>query len=181
MADIKQLKKQSEDLIKELIDQADLKENDILVIGGSSSEIAGGTIGKDSSLDIGEAVIGEFLKIARDKKINLAIQCCEHLNRALVVENQVALANNLEIVSVLPALDAGGAFSVAAYKQMKNPVMVEHIRAKAGLDIGDTEIGMHVKFVQVPLRLKTKYIGHARATALKSRPKLIGGVRAKYE
>ena len=89
--------------------------------------------------------------------------------------------NNFEIVSVVPALHAGGAMSVAAFSQMKNPVVIEHVIAKAGIDIGDTEIAMHVKFVQVPLRLKEKYIGDARVTALKSRPKLIGGVRAIYE
>lgn len=178
---MEKIKEQVINAISELIEEADLKENDILVLGGSTSEIAGGTIGKNSSSDIGSTVIKEVLKITEYKKIKLAVQCCEHLNRALVVERELAEKNNLEIVSVIPALNAGGALSVAAFKQMKDPVLVEHITAKAGIDIGDTEIGMHVRFVQVPLRLKEKYIGKARVTALKSRPKLIGGVRAIYE
>ena len=181
MQDINKIKEQTINVINELIDEASLKENDILVLGGSTSEIGGGTIGKDSSLEIGSAVIKEVLNITGKENINLAVQGCEHLNRALVIEREVAEKNNFEIVSVIPALHAGGAMSVAAFSQMKDPVMIEHVIAKAGVDIGDTEIGMHVKFVQVPLRLKEKYIGKARVTALKSRPKLIGGVRAIYE
>ncbi len=181
MQDINKIKEQTINVISELIKEADLKENDILVLGGSTSEIGGGSIGKDSSLEIGNAVIKEVLNITGKENINLAVQGCEHLNRALVIEREVAEKNNFEIVSVIPALHAGGAMSVAAFSQMKDPVMIEHVIAKAGVDIGDTEIGMHVKFVQVPLRLKEKYIGKARVTALKSRPKLIGGVRAIYE
>ncbi|WP_394012089.1 TIGR01440 family protein [Anaerococcus cruorum] len=181
MQDINKIKEQTINVISELIKEADLKENDILVLGGSTSEIGGGSIGKDSSLEIGNAVIKEVLNITSKENINLAVQGCEHLNRALVIEREVAEKNNFEIVSVIPALHAGGAMSVAAFSQMKDPVMIEHVIAKAGIDIGDTEIGMHVKFVQVPLRLKEKYIGKARVTALKSRPKLIGGVRAIYE
>lgn len=179
--DLEKIREQTINAVSELIEKADLESGDILVLGGSTSEIMGGEIGKDSSLEIGQLVIGEVLKILDDKKINLAVQGCEHINRALVVEKEVAKANNLEIVSVIPALHAGGAMSLAAYQKMQNPVMVEHIVARAGIDIGDTEIGMHVKFVQVPLRLKEKHIGKARVTALKSRPKLIGGKRAIYK
>lgn len=179
--ELEEIRVQTINAVSELIEKADLESGDILVLGGSSSEIMGGEIGKDSSLEIGQLVIGEVLKILDKKKINLAVQGCEHINRALVVEKEVAKANNLEIVSVIPALHAGGAMSLAAYQKMQNPVMVEHIVARAGIDIGDTEIGMHVKFVQVPLRLKEKHIGKARVTALKSRPKLIGGQRAIYK
>lgn len=179
--ELEDIREQTINAVGELIEKANLESGDILVLGGSSSEIMGGEIGKDSSLEIGQLVIGEVLKILDKKKINLAVQGCEHINRALVVEKEVAKANNLEIVSVIPALHAGGAMSLAAYQKMQNPVMVEHIVAHAGIDIGDTEIGMHVKFVQVPLRLKEKYIGKARVTALKSRPKLIGGQRAIYK
>lgn len=179
--ELEEIREQTINAVSELIEKADLESGDILVLGGSTSEIMGGEIGKDSSLEIGQLVIGEVLKILDDKKINLAVQGCEHINRALVVEKEVAKANNLEIVSVIPALHAGGAMSLAAYQKMQNPVMVEHIVARAGIDIGDTEIGMHVKFVQVPLRLKEKHIGKARVTALKSRPKLIGGKRAIYK
>ena len=179
--ELEEIREQTINAVSELIEKSDLESGDILVLGGSSSEIMGGEIGKDSSLEIGQLVIGEVLKILDKKKINLAVQGCEHINRALVVEKEVAKANNLEIVSVIPALHAGGAMSLAAYQKMQNPVMVEHIVAHAGIDIGDTEIGMHVKFVQVPLRLKEKHIGKARVTALKSRPKLIGGQRAIYK
>lgn len=179
--ELEEIREQTINAVSDLIEKADLESGDILVLGGSTSEIMGGEIGKDSSLEIGQLVIGEVLKILDKKKINLAVQGCEHINRALVVEKEVAKANNLEIVSVIPALHAGGAMSLAAYQKMQNPVMVEHIVARAGIDIGDTEIGMHVKFVQVPLRLKEKHIGKARVTALKSRPKLIGGQRAIYK
>lgn len=181
MQNLENIKKQVANALSELIEAADLKKDDILVLGGSSSEIIGGTIGKDSSLEVGEAVIDEFLKILRRREIYLAVQACEHINRALVVERDLAKDRNLEIVSVIPALHAGGSLSVNAYKKFDDPVVVEHIVADAGIDIGDTEIGMHVKFVQVPLRLCEKYIGKARVTALKSRPKLIGGARAIYE
>jgi TIGR01440 family protein len=181
MINLDEIKKASKNIVNEVIEEAELKEGDILVLGASSSEINGGNIGKDSSQEIGDAVIEEFLSILNDKKIYLAVQGCEHINRALVVEKELAIKQGFEIVSVLPALHAGGAMSVAAFNKMKNSVMIEHIVADAGIDIGDTEIGMHVRFVQVPLRLKEKYIGKARVTALKSRPKLIGGKRAIYE
>ncbi len=180
MAKLDNIKEEAKKALEELIRAADLKEGELLVLGASSSEIAGGNIGKDSSQEIGNIIIEEFLRILNNKKINLAVQGCEHINRALVVERNVALSHDFEIVSVIPALHAGGAMSVAAYNKMQDPVVIEHVIADAGIDIGDTEIGMHVKFVQVPLRLGEKYIGQARVTALKSRPKLIGGQRAVY-
>jgi uncharacterized protein (TIGR01440 family) len=175
------IKDQTRRALLELIEKASLKENDIFVLGGSSSEVQGGQIGKNSSLEIGETIIKEVLEILNEKKIYLAVQGCEHINRALVVERELAEKKDLEIVSVVPALHAGGSMALAAYKYMKDPVMVEHIVAKAGMDIGDTEIGMHVKFVQVPVRLSIKEIGKAHLTALSSRPKLIGGERAVYK
>lgn len=181
MENIEKIKLQCKNAINDLLEQADLKEGDILVLGGSSSEIVGGNIGKDSSKEVGEVIISEILSILSPLKINLAVQGCEHINRSLVVERKLSEAKDLDIVSVIPALNAGGSFSVAAYSKMDDPVMVEHIIADAGIDIGDTEIGMHVRFVQVPLRLDEKYIGEARVTALKSRPKLIGGARAQYK
>lgn len=175
------IKDQTRRALLELIEKASLKENDIFVLGGSSSEVQGGQIGKNSSLEIGETIIKEVLEILNEKKIYLAVQGCEHINRALVVERELAEKKDLEIVSVVPALHAGGSMALAAYKYMKDPVMVEHIVAKVGMDIGDTEIGMHVKFVQVPVRLSIKEIGKAHLTALSSRPKLIGGERAVYK
>ena len=180
MVDLEKIREETKNVVKEIIKEAELKEGDLLVLGGSTSEVVGGNIGKDSSKEVGEVIIKTFLDELRDKKINLAVQGCEHINRALVVEKEVAEARGFEIVSVIPAFHAGGALAVAAYNSYKNPVMVEHITAKAGVDIGDTEIGMHVKFVQVPVRLTQKTIGKARVTTLKSRPKLIGGDRAQY-
>ena len=120
------------------------------------------------------------LAILDEKGIHLAVQGCEHVNRVLVGERQVAEQFGLEIVSVLPTLHAGGSGQLAAFKSMKDPVEVEFIKAHAGLDIGDTVIGMHVKNVQVPIRPLLREIGHAHVTALASRPKLIGGARAQY-
>lgn len=181
MENLDKIRQQVHKALVEVIDASRIGEDNILVLGGSTSEIVGGNIGKDSSLEVGEVVIDEFLNVLSKRKIHLAVQGCEHINRALVVEKEVAKANNLEIVSVIPALHAGGSLAVNAYKKFNDPVVVEHIIADAGIDIGDTEIGMHVKFVQVPLRLKEKHTGKARVTALKSRPKLIGGQRAIYK
>ena len=164
----------------ELIEKAELKKGDLVVLGCSTSEVVGGYIGKDSSLETGEVIVKTIYKILNEHQINLAIQGCEHINRALTIEKEVALKHNFEIVSVVPALHAGGACSYVAYGLFKDPVVVEHIVAQAGLDIGDTSIGMHVKHVQVPLRLSLKELGCAHMTFLKTRPKLIGGPRAQY-
>ena len=181
MENLEIIREQVHKALLEVIDVSGIGEDDILVLGGSTSEIVGGKIGKDSSLEVGEVVIDEFLKILNERKIHLAVQGCEHINRSLVVERKLAKDRGFEIVSVIPALHAGGSLAVNAYKKFNDSVVVEHIIADAGIDIGDTEVGMHVKFVQVPLRISEKYIGNARITALKSRPKLIGGKRAKYQ
>lgn len=166
---------------EELLSLANLEENDIFVVGCSTSEIQGGTIGKNSNMEIGETVIKTLKEILDKHKILLAVQCCEHLNRAIVVEKKTAKQYQLEEVTVIPQMKAGGGAATSAYALFDEPVVVEKITAKAGLDIGDTFIGMHVKFVQVPVRLQTKSIGEAHLTALRSRPKLIGGERAVYK
>lgn len=178
---LEEIRQESRLAITELLKKASLKEGDIVVLGGSSSEVLGSTIGKNSSEEIGFAVVEEMLKVIKENKLYLAVQGCEHINRALVIEREIAEKKDFELVSVVPALHAGGSMSMAAYKLMEDPVMIEHVVAKAGLDIGDTSIGMHVKFVQVPVRLSIKEIGKAHLTALRSRPKLIGGQRAVYE
>ncbi len=150
------------------------------MLGLSSSEVAGGVIGKNSSAEIGEVIVKSILDELNQRGIHLAVQGCEHLNRALAVERQVAEDKDLEIVNVLPSLHAGGSGQVAAFKLMKDPVEVEEILAHAGLDIGDTSIGMHIKRVQVPLVPIQRELGGAHVTALASRPKLIGGARASY-
>ncbi len=179
--DLEKIKEETIAALNELLEAASLKAGDILVLGCSTSEVSGGVIGKASNEEAGRTIVSALLSVLEPKGIFLAVQGCEHINRALVIEKESQEKYGFEEVSVVPALHAGGAASLAAYNLFKSPVMIEHVRAHAGIDIGDTEIGMHVKFVQVPVRLKTKYIGSARLTALKSRPKLIGGERAVYE
>ena len=166
--------------VRELVDVAKLQVGDLLVVGTSTSEIVGESIGKASNEAVGYTIVESILNELRPKQIYLAQQACEHLNRALLVEREYALTHHLEIVNVKPALDAGGAACVAAYQLAQDPVMVEFVQAEAGLDIGDTLIGMHVKHVQVPVRLKVKQIGQAHVTAASSRGKYIGGPRANY-
>ncbi|MFV0559361.1 MAG: TIGR01440 family protein [Enterococcus sp.] len=167
-------------MVSDILSEANLSKGDIFVLGCSTSEVVGGKIGKNSSAEVGQWIIETLLAILEPKGIYLAVQGCEHLNRALVVERSIASTKDLEIVSVVPALHAGGACSVAAFDQFKNPVEVEHIVAQAGIDIGDTSIGMHIKHVQVPVRPKQNTLGAAHVTALRSRPKYIGGPRAEY-
>ncbi|WP_297079849.1 TIGR01440 family protein [uncultured Enterococcus sp.] len=167
-------------LVEEVLQAGSLTAGNLFVLGCSTSEVTGGVIGKHSSKEVGEWIIEAILAVLKPKGIFLAVQGCEHLNRALVVEEEYAEAHELSIVSVVPQLHAGGACSVAAFEQFTHPVEVEHVVAKAGIDIGDTAIGMHVKHVQVPFRPSIKTIGSAHVTALTSRPKYIGGPRAHY-
>jgi len=176
-----EIKKQSRDAVTELIELSGLRGGQILAVGCSSSEIVGEKIGKGSVPEAAKAVFEGIYPILKDKGIYLAAQCCEHLNRALVVEREVSEKYNLEIVAAIPQPKAGGSFATAAYEGFADPVLVEGISAHAGLDIGATLIGMHLKRVAVPLRLAVKTIGEAPVTAAKTRPKYIGGSRAKYE
>lgn len=167
-------------IVLDVLDKAALVEGDIFVLGLSSSEVVGGHIGQNSSLEVGQVIVKTILDILEEKGIFLAVQGCEHLNRALVVERALADKKDLEIVNVLPTLHAGGSGQLAAFQYMKDPVEIEFIVAQAGLDIGDTAIGMHVKHVQIPIRPILKELGAAHVTALASRPKLIGGARSAY-
>ena len=151
----------------------------LLVIGGSSSEIAGGVIGHNSTYELGEALANAVIDRAEKDGFACAFQCCEHLNRALVVEHEAV--PNGEIVNVLPQPKAGSSFATAAYKAFRHPVALEEIHADAGLDIGGTLIGMHLKKVAVPVRLKQNRIGQAIVLAARTRPKFIGGERAIYD
>ena len=164
----------------ELTERAALKAGDLLVVGCSSSEIIGGMIGHSSSPETGKAVADTILRFCNERGIYLAAQCCEHLNRALIIEATAAEKFGYDEVCVIPQPKAGGSFATAVYQGMEHPVAVEHIRAKAGLDIGGTMIGMHLREVAVPLRLQVKTIGEASVAAARTRPKLIGGVRAHY-
>ena len=176
----KELKDQLTEIVNDVLAEAHLKKGDLFVLGCSTSEVVGGHIGKNSSAEVGQWIIRTLKELLDPKEIALAVQGCEHLNRALVIERTVAEAKNFEIVSVVPALHAGGACSVAAFDQFNDPVEVEHVVGQAGIDIGDTSIGMHIKHVQVPVRPRLKTLGQAHVTALRSRPKYIGGPRANY-
>jgi uncharacterized protein (TIGR01440 family) len=178
--DLELIKAQTRQVTEDVVERSNIKKGQVFVLGLSSSEVIGGVIGKNSSAEVGEAIVASILEVLNPLGVNLAVQGCEHVNRALVVEEEVAEAKDYEIVSVVPNLHAGGSGQVAAFKYYDNPVEVEHIVAHAGLDIGDTSIGMHVKHVQVPLRPVLREIGAAHVTALASRPKLIGGARADY-
>ena len=174
------IKQQAESAVNELIAAAGLKKGELVVIGCSSSEIVGRKIGKGSSPEAAKEVVEAIMPILESHGLLLAAQCCEHLNRALIVERATAEKFGYEIVCVKPQPKAGGSFATAVYERMDDPVAVEFIKASAGLDIGGTLIGMHLKHVAVPLRLDTKYIGEAAVQAARTRPKLIGGERAVY-
>ena len=170
---------QAKAVITELIEKAKLKKGDIVVIGCSTSEIVGSKIGTNSSPDTAKVVFEAIYEVILEKGLYLAAQCCEHLNRAIVVERQaVPFA---ETVNVIPQPKAGGSFATQAYQHFKDPVIVEEIKADAGLDVGSTLIGMHLKKVAVPLRLENRTIGEATVVAARTRPKLIGGARAVYD
>ena len=172
---------QAKQAVTELLDVAGLKAGDLFVVGCSSSEMVGARIGKGSSLEAAQAAFAGIYPVLQERGIELAVQCCEHLNRALVVERDVAEAHGFEIVNAIPQLHAGGSFAMTAWGNFKDPVLVETIVADAGLDIGGTLIGMHLKKVAVPVRLKQNRIGQAIVLAARTRPKFIGGERAIYD
>ena len=172
-------KKQAYEAAAELIERAHLVPGQILVVGCSSSEVLGEHIGHNSSLEAAEAVFEGIYSAVQEKGIWLAAQCCEHLNRSLIIER--AALPGADIVNVIPQPKAGGSFATTAYKRFADPVAVEEIRADAGLDIGDTFIGMHLKKVAVPVRLALKSVGQAHLTAARVRPKYVGGGRAVYD
>lgn len=162
-----------------LCEKANLHAGQLVVVGCSTSEICGSRIGSDSRPEVANVVFDAIYGELKSRGIYLAAQCCEHLNRALIVER--AAAGNADIVNVVPQPKAGGSFATAAYHAFSDPVALEHIRADAGLDIGGTLIGMHLKEVAVPLRLGIDHIGSAILLAARTRPKFIGGSRAIYD
>ena len=174
------LKAQLTDVFESLKQQSKFEKGKILVVGCSSSEIVGSRIGTNSDLDVGHTVASTMLELCSENNLYLAAQCCEHINRALVVERECALKYGFEIVSVVPQKKAGGSFATETYKLMKDPVCVEFIKADYGMDIGQTMIGMHMKHVCVPVRLNPNKVGETFVSGARVRPKLIGGERAKY-
>ena len=178
---LEKIKNDSIVAVSELLATANLKAGDIFVIGCSSSEMVGEKIGTHSSVDAANALADAVLPLLKEKGVHIAVQCCEHLNRALILESAVAEKYGYEPVNVMPQPKAGGSFATAVWQRLDAPVAVEHIRAHAGLDIGGTLIGMHLREVAVPVRLSVKHIGEAPILCARIRPKFIGGCRAVYD
>lgn len=181
MDDLKQIREQIRSVLADFQKQASLQAGQLFVVGCSTSEVRGAKIGTSGTMEVAQALFDELERFRDETGISLVFQCCEHLNRALVMERETAQKHSLELVSVIPVRSAGGALATHAYHSMKDPVVVEFVKADAGIDIGDTFIGMHLKHVAVPVRTNLKQIGGAHITMAKIRPKLIGGARAVYE
>ena len=176
-----QITEQAKTVVTELLEQAKLKPGSLLVIGCSSSEMVGQRIGKGSSMEAAQAAFKGIYPVLQQQGIHLAVQCCEHLNRSLIMEREVAEARGYEIVNVMPQPHAGGSFAVTAWNTFKDPVAVETIVADAGIDIGSTLIGMHLRRVAVPVRTSVKFIGEAVVVCARTRAKYVGGPRAIYQ
>ena len=175
-----EITKQTEIVVTEVLEQAKLKPGSLFVIGCSSSEMVGKRIGKGSSMEAAQAAFEGIYPILQSNGIYLAVQCCEHLNRALIMERTAAEAKGYEIVNVMPQPHAGGSMAVTAWNAFEDPVAVETIQADAGMDIGGTLIGMHLRRVAVPVRTSLDHIGEAIVLCARTRPKYIGGPRAVY-
>lgn len=167
--------------VSELLEQAKLKPGSVFVLGCSSSEMVGKRIGKGSSMEAAQAAFGGIYPVLQASGIHLAVQCCEHLNRALIMERRAAETKGYEIVNVMPQPHAGGSMAVTAWEAFEDPVAVEMIQADAGMDIGGTLIGMHLRRVAVPVRTSLDHIGEAIVLFARTRPKYIGGPRAVYQ
>lgn len=175
------IEQQAYDALSELADKAGIAPGSLIVVGCSSSEVRGETVGTASSPEIGQAVFRGVWKACQERGLDLAAQCCEHLNRALVVRRGVALERGYEQVNAVPIPTAGGSFGAAAYADMPDAIVVEHIQAEAGIDIGSTLIGMHLRAVVSPVRLRANRVGQASVIAARTRPKYVGGARAVYD
>ena len=174
-----EVEREAANAAQELVEAARLHRGQIVVIGCSTSEVVGHQVGSWSTPEAAQAIFRGLQSVFAPRGVYLAAQCCEHLNRALIVEHEAV--PNAEIVNVLPQPKAGSSFATAAYESFRHPVALEEIRADAGLDIGGTLIGMHLKKVAVPVRLEQKHIGQAILLAARTRPKFIGGERAIYD
>ncbi|NCU16302.1 TIGR01440 family protein [Pallidibacillus pasinlerensis] len=178
--DLRKWKQEAETIFQEFKEQIDPRKNQILVIGCSTSEIIGEKIGTAGSTEVAQVIFDAAQKFREETGVQPVFQCCEHLNRALVMERHVQEKLNFEEVTVVPVPSAGGSMATYAYRHMEDPVVVEHVKADYGIDIGDTFVGMHLKHVAVPVRVSINNIGSAHVTLARTRPKLIGGERAVY-
>lgn len=180
MSDYEEVIKDAKRVAAEFLEQVKLKKGNLVVIGCSTSEIAEHHIGACSNAELGEAVFVAMYEELQRAGVLVAAQCCEHLNRALIMEETDAEHFGYEEVNVIPQPKAGGSFATAAWKYMEHPVAVEYIQAHAGIDIGDTLIGMHLRPVAVPVRIEHPAIGGAHIVCARTRAKYIGGERAHY-
>ena len=178
--DYTQLTAQARQATEELLEAAHLETGDIFVVGCSSSEIMGGHIGHDSSMEAAAAVLAGVQPPLQEQGVYLAAQCCEHLNRTIVLEREAAKAYGCQIVAAIPQPHAGGSWATSCWRAFKDPVLVEEVRAAAGMDIGGTLIGLHLRRVSVPVRLSLDHIGQAILLCARTRPPFIGGARAVY-
>lgn len=181
LEDLERFKSQSYQAAIQILEAGKAKPGQLFVVGCSTSEVCGGKIGTASSPKVAQAVFEGIWKAAKEKGVWLVAQCCEHLNRALILEQAAAEQYGYEEVNVVPQPKAGGSFATAAYHAFSSPVAVEHIKAHVGMDIGDTLIGMHLKDVAVPVRIAIKAIGEAHVVCARTRPKFVGGERARYD
>jgi len=177
---LEEVKVQARTAASGLLEVAKLRPGQVLVLGCSTSEVQGKRIGSTGNTEVAAAVLDGVEEALKGTGVQLAVQCCEHLNRALVVERETQEKYNLTEVTVLPVPHAGGATAATALRRFRDPVMVESIQAHAGIDIGDTLIGMHLRPVAVPTRLAIRSVGDAHLTLARTRPRLIGGNRAVY-
>ncbi|MFD2680815.1 TIGR01440 family protein [Bacillus seohaeanensis] len=179
--EIGQVKEQLRSILADFEQQVSMKRGSIFVVGCSTSEVMGQRIGTAGTIEVAEMIFRELKEFANRQQVSLAFQSCEHINRAIVLEREVAERKGLDEVTVVPVRKAGGAMATQAYHSFEDPVIVEYIKADAGIDIGDTFIGMHLKHVVVPVRVTQNNLGKAHVTLATTRPKLIGGNRAVYE
>ncbi len=178
---LEQIKTEIKTALLSLLDVANLEQGDIFLIGCSTSEVLGHKVGTFSSRDVGEAIFKTVYPILCERGLFLAVQCCEHLNRSLIIEKAAQKEYRLERVNVVPQLHAGGAFAMAAWENFESPVAVSELRAAAGMDIGSVLIGMNLRPVAVPVRCEVDTVGQARLTLARTRPRFVGGERATYE
>ena len=176
---VEQIRNDAKNVAEELVEKAHLSKGQIVVVGCSTSETLGSNLGSHSVPEVGKALFEALQSVFKPLGIYIAAQCCEHLNRAIIIEREAV--PSAEIVNVVPQPKAGGSFATACYQAFEHPVALEHVKADAGIDIGGTLIGMHLKEVAVPLRLSQKNIGKAIVLAARTRPKFIGGDRAHYD
>lgn len=181
MEGLEKLEQESYMAACEIMELAKLKEGNLFIVGCSTSEVIGGKIGTASSPETAKAVFAGIYRAAKERNVYLAAQCCEHLNRAVILESEAAQKYGYEEVNVVPQPKAGGSFATEAYRVFREPVAVEQVKAHAGMDIGDTLIGMHLRNVAVPVRISRKQIGEAHVVCARTRAKFVGGSRAVYD